>query len=235
MECEPRCRSRSWLLKLRAHPPSRVFALNVRLPGQYYDLETGLHYNYFRTYDPATGRYLEADPIGQAGGLNPYGYALNSPLSFGDPLGLDVWIEVPAGGEPSFHQSVNVGDPLGAYDSYSFGMNGNGLEGEVYRDTEKGGEIEKYKSTTPAEDAAIKAALDAKVGNKATYGVDDICRSWSQGEYKAAPGTEGAAPPRAPVPQLPGAVGPLPSRSTTGTVSSTSGSSSRPSGTGTSR
>ena len=126
------------------------FTLNVRLPGQYYDFETGLHYNYFRTYDPATGRYLEADPIGQAGGLNPYEYALNNPLSFVDALGLDVWIEGPSGGEPSFHQSVNVGDPLGAYDSYSFGMNGNGLEGEVYRDTEKGGEIEKYKSTTPA-------------------------------------------------------------------------------------
>ena len=42
---------------------------NLRFPGQYYDAETGLHYNYFRTYDPGTGRYLESDPIGLDGRL----------------------------------------------------------------------------------------------------------------------------------------------------------------------
>ena len=37
---------------------------NLRLPGQYHDRETGYYYNYFRTYDPLSGRYLESDPIG---------------------------------------------------------------------------------------------------------------------------------------------------------------------------
>ena len=61
---------------------------NLRFPGQYYDVETGLHYNWHRFYDPWTGRYLRADPIGLAGGLNLYGYALNNPTNSSDPFGL---------------------------------------------------------------------------------------------------------------------------------------------------
>lgn len=61
---------------------------NFRFPGQYYDAETGFHYNFFRTYDPNTGRYLESDPIGVFGGLNTYAYADQNPLRKSDPLGL---------------------------------------------------------------------------------------------------------------------------------------------------
>jgi RHS repeat-associated protein len=57
------------------------------LPGQYRDAETGLHYNYFRDYDPQTGRYVQSDPIGLEGGINPYLYAFD-PLRQIDPLGL---------------------------------------------------------------------------------------------------------------------------------------------------
>jgi RHS repeat-associated protein len=60
---------------------------NLRFPGQYYDVETGLHYNWHRYYDPETGRYLRPDPIGLAGGINPYVYALNSPANWIDPDG----------------------------------------------------------------------------------------------------------------------------------------------------
>ncbi len=65
-----------------------VMLQNVRFPGQYFDFESGLHYNYFRTYDPATGRYLEADPIGLVGGLNPYAYASSDGINRSDTLGL---------------------------------------------------------------------------------------------------------------------------------------------------
>ncbi|MEZ5624971.1 MAG: RHS repeat-associated core domain-containing protein [Nitrosomonas sp.] len=63
------------------------FKYNLRFAGQYFDAETNLHYNYFRDYEPQSGRYLSSDPIGLAGGLNTYGYALQNPLSFNDPTG----------------------------------------------------------------------------------------------------------------------------------------------------
>lgn len=66
------------------------FTYNPRFPGQYYDRETGLHYNYFRDYDPQTGRYIESDPIGLAGGMNTYTYVLSQPTRYVDKNGLDI-------------------------------------------------------------------------------------------------------------------------------------------------
>ncbi|HGN9116925.1 TPA: RHS repeat domain-containing protein, partial [Providencia stuartii] len=62
---------------------------NLRFQGQYFDKETGLHYNTFRYYAPDLGRFTQQDPIGLAGGLNLYQYAPN-PLTWVDPWGLHV-------------------------------------------------------------------------------------------------------------------------------------------------
>ena len=61
---------------------------NLRYPGQYYDKESGLHYNYFRSYSAERGRYTQADPIGLGGGFNRFGYVGGNPLLSMDPQGL---------------------------------------------------------------------------------------------------------------------------------------------------
>ena len=66
-----------------------------RFPGQIADAETGLFYNYFRDYDPQTGRYVESDPIGLGGGINTYGYVFNGPINYVDPDGLQAAVPVP--------------------------------------------------------------------------------------------------------------------------------------------
>lgn len=76
-------------------PDSNGNNRNVRLrfPGQLYDAETGLHYNWFRYYDPKTGRYLSSDPIGLRGGLNTYAYVNLNPVRWFDRLGLESPID----------------------------------------------------------------------------------------------------------------------------------------------
>ena len=72
-----------------------AFEFPLRFPGQYFDKETNLHYNYFRDYDPSFGRYAESDPIGLQGGPNTYAYAGLDPLRFIDPLGLAYFAKRP--------------------------------------------------------------------------------------------------------------------------------------------
>jgi RHS repeat-associated protein len=81
--------------ELSATPISIV--QNLRLPGQEFDIDTGLYYNGYRNYVPGLGRYLESDPLGLAGGMNTYVYAGANPVNSVDPFGLreDLIFAVP--------------------------------------------------------------------------------------------------------------------------------------------
>ncbi|NSX55970.1 RHS repeat domain-containing protein [Parasulfitobacter algicola] len=61
--------------------------INLRFPGQWYQSESGLQQNWMRDYDPTTGRYIQADPLGLVDGASVYGYALQSPGRYVDPRG----------------------------------------------------------------------------------------------------------------------------------------------------
>ena len=67
--------------------------LNARFPGQWFQLEAGLHYNWHRHYDPSLGRYTQPDPLGFVDGPSVYAYARSSPLRFIDKDGQNAITE----------------------------------------------------------------------------------------------------------------------------------------------
>ncbi len=81
-----------------AEKPVAPGATHARFAGQWYDEETGLHYNRYRYYDPSTGRYISPEPLGLEGGLQPFTYADNNPFEIIDPNGLKGMRATASGG-----------------------------------------------------------------------------------------------------------------------------------------
>jgi len=101
-------------------------------------------YNYFRTYDPTTGRYITADPIGLEGGLNTYTYVGGNPLRWVDPFGL--------------YTEITIWQPYGLGGS-SFGHVSGNINGKNYSFTPRG-----WDSRYPTADAYIQRQQQFRSG-----------------------------------------------------------------------
>ena len=154
-----------------------VFTLNLRLPGQMYDIESNLHYNYFRDYSPAYGRYIESDSIGLDGGINTYAYADGSPMAKSDPVGLATFMctrrlnNVPFTAGPFYHQFVCVGNPTANPVCGGLGPTGSMFDspGQVEPDKYKPERCEKIND----DDECIEACIRRKFVSAApNYSVD---------------------------------------------------------------
>jgi RHS repeat-associated protein len=150
-----------------------TFLYNLRLPGQFYDTETGLSYNYYRDYDPSIGRYVQSDPIGLRGGLNTYAYVGGNPIMAFDSLGLETCLLTTLGpGGIRDHSAIYTSqgdgsggpalyDPAGSYSDANEGGSGNLLTGdaasiEKFMDFHEDQEVESTcKDTSQKEEESI--------------------------------------------------------------------------------
>ena len=92
----------TWKARYEAFGKARIdnastAQINLRLPGQYFDAETGLHQNWNRDYAPGIGRYIQADPLGIFGGMNVYEYAGGNPTYYIDDSGEIVFAPILVG------------------------------------------------------------------------------------------------------------------------------------------
>ena len=181
--------------------------------GREWDADAGAYYYRTRWYGPDVGQFWSEDWIGfAAGDPNLRRYVLNSPATFRDPWGFDIWVEgATMTAEPGLHQSIGIGDPLGEYVSYSYGTDFLPASlGNIYQDPHLGGPIDpdRYLRTSPEADQALIRAIEhaMQIPGKGLYWPGHTCRDFSSFVFELAKSrfcerklAEPASPPSRPI------------------------------------
>jgi RHS repeat-associated protein len=150
-----------------------IGGLNLGLPGQYYDAESGLWNNGFRNYDGRVGRYLETDPIGLNGGLNTYAYVGGNPVNLIDPLGLACttgdkvldWIQNHVSGTLALNAGTGI---LGG--SFSVVVDKSGISGTLGGGWGVGGGVSLTQDVNLGQSVSGWALSASASGGKGDFG-----------------------------------------------------------------
>lgn len=134
----------------------------LRFPGQQHDATTGLHYNYFRDYDPAIGRYLETDRIGLEGGQNIYAYVEGNPISRIDVAGNDILV-ISSGAIPTNpfgHVAIAVtGEGVYSKGTRAFGPGSDPAAYIASELSKRQVSLTRLRTTRAQDEAAIRAFM----------------------------------------------------------------------------
>jgi RHS repeat-associated protein len=165
------------------HPTTNTLGeFNIGLPGQYFDAESNYWYNVNRYYVPAIGRYLQADPVGLAGGSNPYTYANNNPAMWIDPTGRNGILTAELGAEGGFFVCGPACAVIGAGIGLGIGIWGTTEAINQYNKTQDGSESKPSEcptGTLPIDQAKGKFGLSHDDAETIKRGVRGKTTTWT--------------------------------------------------------